>query len=83
MQAAKQTGWRLPNIKELKSLVETACYDPAINSNMFKEVSSNSYWTSSTLAEDARNAWTVKFDDGIARYINKTDNAATRLVRNP
>ena len=50
---------------------------------MFKEVSSNSYWTSSTLAEDARNAWTVKFDDGIARYINKTDNAATRLVRNP
>ena len=83
LQAAKQTGWRLPNIKELKSLVETACYDPAINSNMFKEVSSNSYWTSSTLAEDARNAWTVKFDDGIARYINKTDNAATRLVRNP
>jgi hypothetical protein len=84
LQAAKkQVGWRLPNIKELKSLVETACYDPAINSNMFKGVSSTSYWSSSTAADDALNAWTVQFDDGIAGHIRKTDNAAIRLVRNP
>jgi hypothetical protein len=84
LQAAKnQTGWRLPNIKELKSLVETACYDPAINSNIFKEAINTSYWSSSTLAEDARNVWIVTFDDGIAHQMSKMDSAATRLVRNP
>jgi hypothetical protein len=33
--AATQTGWRLPNLKELHSLVERSCANPAINETAF------------------------------------------------
>lgn len=83
-EAKAQAGWRLPNIKELKSLVEVACYDPAINTSLFIGIAATQgYWTSSSVADDASNAWQVQFDDGMATFAAKTESAAILLVKNP
>lgn len=68
--ATAKTGgdrWRLPNVKELYSLVNIACYNPAINEPIFPDTANNGYWSSSpsTLtpnsAADPAYAWTVNF----------------------
>ena len=48
LQAAKNigSGWRVPNIKELDSLIEQACYSPSINEVFFPNTQSG-YWSSS------------------------------------
>ncbi len=76
-----QTDWRLPNVRELKSLAETACYSPAINSSLFPSTVSNWYWTSSPYAADAYDAWFVHFEVGYESANVKNSNHYVRLVR--
>lgn len=74
LQAAQNIGdgWRIPNIKELISLVEHACYNPSINTAMFPNAVSNnpSYWSSSPMLQNTNssptggNAWFVGFNIG-------------------
>lgn len=73
--------WRLPNRKELWSLVETACYDPAINEARFPNTSGDMYWTSSSRASDASLANCVHFFYGNDVFGFKTSIYRVRLVR--
>lgn len=73
-------GYRLPNIKELASIVEEQCYDPAINSKTFPNTPSNEYWSSSPNANDHNLAWGVGFYN--SAYTNYKDNSSyVRAVR--
>ena len=50
-------GWRLPNVKELESMVERRCASPAVDAGAFPGVPAVSFWSSTPV-------WAVNFSDG-------------------
>ena len=75
------SDWRLPNIKELASIVEEACYGPAINLELFPDTPSDDFWSSSPDAYDSRSAWYVYFYSGYGGSHGRDDSEYVRLVR--
>lgn len=73
--------WRLPNAKELGSLVETGCHDPTINAARFPNILTAVYWTSSSHVDNASLAWGVNFFRGDVYYFFKSNSMGVRLVR--
>jgi hypothetical protein len=90
---AGHNDWRIPNVKELQSIVDYGTYSPAVaaafNTNCAAActvttcscTSSSYYWSATTYA-DANYAWRVDFYDG---YVNagykSTDGGTVRAVR--
>ena len=73
-------NWRLPNLNELTSLVDDTETDPAI-SRVFVHSESWSYWSSTTVANDTKNAWVVEFTNGFQYNDNYKHLAGQNDVR--
>lgn len=78
---AKQTGWRVPNVKELATLTERACVRPSINAKTFPSTASDDYWTSTPSVSDPMRAWVVAFFNGSNSLKEKELFVFVRLVR--
>ena len=74
------SDWRLPNVNELKSIVDRSKDYPAIV-NGFENTSSNTYWSSTTIEYDKDYAWVVYFGNGYVDYGSKGSNYYVRCVR--
>lgn len=78
---AGQSDWRLPNIKELRSIVESGCYSPAINSTLFPNDPGGWTWSSTSYATSPDFAWLVGFYVGYANSVYEPYSGYARLVR--
>jgi hypothetical protein len=74
-------AWRLPNVKELRSIVEEKCVGPAINLAIFPDTKSSFYWTATPYADYSDVVWGVFFGNGYSGLSFKPFGNAVRLVR--
>jgi hypothetical protein len=73
-----QTDWRLPNIREMLSLIDFAFFSPAISNaagteratpgDPFTALQQTVYWTSTTSTGVTDHAWVVDITDGIIGF---------------
>jgi hypothetical protein len=79
--AQATTGWRLPTVKELASLVDRGCNGPAIDTVAFPNTPNYTYWSATPEVRYAQ-AWSVDFAAGyVDRGFGRTFAGAVRLVR--
>lgn len=71
--------WRLPNVKELVTIVDFELALPAIEEPPFANTTNLFYWSSTTYFLDTLNAWTVKFNIGQTVSRVKTSEASHYL----
>jgi hypothetical protein len=74
------SDWRLPNINELRSIVDASRSDPAIVP-AFPDTAQSYYWTSTSYAAEPQSAWAVDFKVGSESIYNKEGRYFVRCVR--
>ncbi|MCI5144939.1 MAG: DUF1566 domain-containing protein [Candidatus Electrothrix sp. AR3] len=76
--------WRVPNIKELYSIVDEGQNAPAINSICFPGTPASSVaWSSSPYSADSTKSWLIQFATGISGFILQSNTYTVRLVKGP
>jgi hypothetical protein len=90
---AGHTDWRLPNVKELQSIVNYENFNPSVSSEFNTScvarctvvtcscTSSSNYWSSSTVAGHPVTAWDVFFFGGFVGNDGKGSTGVVRAVR--
>ncbi len=74
--------WRVPNVKEMSSLIDPSFKGTlAINTDIFPKTSNDMFWTSSPYTLDTFYGWVVQSFYGYAYFTYLEDTGALRLVR--
>jgi len=81
LSLAGKTDWRLPEAKELTSIVDYRYANPAINATAFPGTNASYYWSASSFAANSTDAWRVSFVNGSIYPFNKTSSYYVRCVR--
>lgn len=81
---AGKSDWRLPNIRELLTIVDYSTKNNALDTYVFPRPNwqaATLFWSSSLLASSTSLPWIVEFGDGTSFQIFSTNGAGVRLVR--
>lgn len=77
-----KNDWRLPNIKELTTIVDLSKYNPSIYSAFPSTIIALTlHWTSTTSVSEPNYAWIVDFNRGRSGVTPKGDSIQVRCVR--
>ena len=80
--ARDQASWRLPNVKELSSLMDLSVSGGALlHPVAFPGAYSSPQWAASPFSSDNDLAWYVYFNTGYVANFNRGTSALVRLVR--
>lgn len=80
--AAAKDGYRMPNIKELETIVERSCIEPSIDQDTFPDTPLAIYWSNTpTPSSAALKGHVIDFTDGseIVRDVKRPKNL--RLIK--
>jgi Protein of unknown function (DUF1566) len=73
--------WRLPNIKELQSLIDYGNYDPALpDGHVFLNVPVAGYWSSTTDPNENFKAWYIEIVYGAVDHYSKVSCELCRFA---
>jgi hypothetical protein len=75
------TDWRLPNIRELRSLSNDQFVSPSLDPTFFSNARADACWSSTTQANTPSRAWYVDFRYGLVTYSEKIELLHVRAVR--
>lgn len=79
LEAGTYSDWRLPDIKELISLLNRENYKPA--SDLQDLIPDVEYWASTTSVSDPQKAWTILFAPGLVSELDKLNQGFVICVR--
>jgi hypothetical protein len=80
-----RTDWYLPNVAELRSIVDDSRFDPALDAAAFPATPGESCWSSTTVSYSTvmvtgtRSAWVVGFRVGLVSSLLKQDTNRRRI----
>lgn len=74
-------GYRLPNIKELSSIANYQCHEPAFDPTLFPATPEHSYWSSSPYIKSPAYAWGLNTYIGDINHFPKSSTHHVRAVR--
>jgi hypothetical protein len=75
------TGWRLPSLNELQSIVDDSRQGPCLDPTAFAGEPADLFWTSSPVVGAAGSAWLVAFGNGATGSTAATTAHRVRCVR--
>ncbi len=75
------SNWRVPNIRELMSIVDFSVAAPTINGTYFPNTPSNWFRTSTTYIFGRPSSFEISFEEGIISWRNFTGLNSVRCVR--
>lgn len=69
---SKAGRWRLPNVKELRSLSDDEKSEPSVDTKLIPGLRAGPHWSSTSQVNRPARAWYVDFESGLVTYEDKT-----------
>lgn len=76
------TGFRLPTLREMQTIVSGARTSPSVDEQAFPGTPPTLFWTQTPVAGFPEYVWAVSFTDGSDMWLSKPSAARVRCVRN-